>query len=325
MNLSSFLLARYAARLSRLGFAIFLLAGHVLAGTDTRAAVWSEDYAAAQKLAAESGRDLLLDFTGSDWCGYCMMLDKEVFQQQVFLTTAPKDFVLVKIDTPKDPTKQSETLRTQNQKLIEHFAIAGFPTILLADTSGRPFAALGYDKKFANDPAGWVDQASALRQIRIDRDDAFAKAAKSVGMERARHFAQGLDKLDPTWFSGFYQKERDAILAEDKEDTLGLRKTLGQLEEDRAFETKLEALTEETDKLLAANKTKEAIGVIDTWLAKENPIGERRQMVLSLKVDLVEALGDDQATLKLIDEVIHLDPRSSTAIDLKDLADSLRE
>jgi thiol-disulfide isomerase/thioredoxin len=325
MILPASLFPSRADRMSRPGFALGVLVCLFAAGAIGRAGVWTEDYEAARKVAAESGRDLLLDFTGSDWCGYCIMLDAEVFSREEFLTKAPEDFVLVKIDTPKDPARQSEAVRAQNGKLIKRFAIEGYPTILLADSGGRPFASLGYDKKFANDPAGWLNHARSLRRIRTDRDDAFAEAAKSEGMDRARLLAKGLSQLDPAWFAAFYQKEMEMILAADADDTLGMRKALGQLEDDRAFEVKLEALSLESDKLLVAKKTKEAIGMIDAWLARENPSGERRQMVLSLKVDLLDESGDDQATLKLIDEVVRLDPRSATAADLKELADSIRK
>ena len=56
---------------------------------------WKEDFAAAKKQAAREKKDLLLDFTGSDWCGWCIKLDREVFSQERFLEEATKHFVLV--------------------------------------------------------------------------------------------------------------------------------------------------------------------------------------------------------------------------------------
>ena len=73
-------------------------AAPVLAGGEG----WTHDMQAAMKQAAEEKKDLLLDFTGSDWCGWCIKLDSEVFSKDAFQSSAPKNCVLVKLDYPQN-------------------------------------------------------------------------------------------------------------------------------------------------------------------------------------------------------------------------------
>jgi thioredoxin-related protein len=98
---------------------------------------WTEDFDKAKETAAKDGKDLLIDFTGSDWCGWCIKLQKEVFTKDGFKSTAPKNFVLVELDFPQQK-EQSKELKERNAKLQEEFGIEGFPTIILADAKRRP-------------------------------------------------------------------------------------------------------------------------------------------------------------------------------------------
>ena len=69
--------------------------------------LWVNEFEKAKQTAATEGKDLLMDFTGSDWCGWCIRLHKEVFDLDAFKTAAPKNFVLVELDYPNDKSKLS--------------------------------------------------------------------------------------------------------------------------------------------------------------------------------------------------------------------------
>ena len=62
---------------------------------------WLDDIENAKEQAKQGGKRILLDFTGSDWCGWCKKLDAEVFSQQEFKDYAAKKLVLVEVDFPK--------------------------------------------------------------------------------------------------------------------------------------------------------------------------------------------------------------------------------
>ena len=104
---------------------------------------WSTDYTAALKQAKESGRPVLVDFTGSDWCGWCIKLDKEVFSQQAFKDYAKDNLVLLQLDFPR-AKPQTDEVKKQNQELAGKFGIRGYPTIVLVDSEGKELARTGY-------------------------------------------------------------------------------------------------------------------------------------------------------------------------------------
>jgi protein disulfide-isomerase len=97
---------------------------------------WITNYEEALKEAKQSNRAILADFTGSDWCGWCMKLKKEVFDTEEFKGWAAKNVVLLELDFPKQ-LEQSEEIKKQNQSLKEKFGIKGFPTIVFIDAKCR--------------------------------------------------------------------------------------------------------------------------------------------------------------------------------------------
>lgn len=125
--------------------------------------VWLTDFEAAKALAAEEGKDLLVDFSGSDWCIWCKRLDGEVFSKPGFMEEAGKWFVFVLIDFPNDKSGQSKELQAQNQRLSRMYGIDGFPTVLLMRASGTPYAQTGYQE---GGPDAYLEHLKELRQQR---------------------------------------------------------------------------------------------------------------------------------------------------------------
>jgi protein disulfide-isomerase len=119
--------------------AAFLAFSAAAAQTST----WSENYDKALAEARATGKTLLVDFTGSDWCPWCIKLDQEVFSQKAFKDYAAGSLVLLKADFPRK-RQLSEALKKQNQKLADRFGIQGFPTVILLDGKGGKIAETGY-------------------------------------------------------------------------------------------------------------------------------------------------------------------------------------
>ncbi|MBL8843139.1 MAG: thioredoxin family protein [Planctomycetes bacterium] len=116
---------------------------------------WLTDFAAAQKLAKKSKKPLLVDFTGSDWCGWCIKLDEEVFSKAEFKTWAAENVVLVKLDFPRK-TKLPDELAKQNKELAAKYSIQGYPTILFLDAKGEKIEQSGY---LEGGPEKWIADA----------------------------------------------------------------------------------------------------------------------------------------------------------------------
>ncbi len=96
---------------------------------------WLTDFSAAKQQAVSENKKLLLDFTGSDWCGYCKLLDAEVLNTSAFKDFA-KDFILVRIDFPRS-TELPPALKQQNDALAQQFQVSGFPTLVALNSSGN--------------------------------------------------------------------------------------------------------------------------------------------------------------------------------------------
>ena len=104
---------------------------------------WLTDYKKALETASREKKAVLLDFTGSDWCGWCIKLRREVFETAAFSKYVTNNLVLVEIDFP-NRKPQSNELRKQNRELQEQFGIEGFPTIVILNSEGKPLGKTGY-------------------------------------------------------------------------------------------------------------------------------------------------------------------------------------
>ena len=98
---------------------------------------WTEDFEAAKEQAAKEGKLILIDFSGSDWCGWCKKMDEEVFAKDRFVREASKKFVLMMVDSPNDKSILSALARKQNSGLKETYSVRGFPTVVIVDPEGK--------------------------------------------------------------------------------------------------------------------------------------------------------------------------------------------
>lgn len=102
---------------------------------------WPTDLEVAKRQAAAEKKDILVLFTGSDWCAWSQRLDREVFETATF--GAQGRFVLVQADFPQ-AKELSPSLVTRNRELKEAWGVTGFPTVILANAAGEPYARTGY-------------------------------------------------------------------------------------------------------------------------------------------------------------------------------------
>jgi len=123
---------------------------------------WVRDVAAAKEQAAKEGKDLFIDFTGSDWCGWCHRLEDEVLTHASFVEAAKKDFVFLYLDFPRGDEKKAQVVDPElNEKLKESLGVEGFPTIILATASGEPYGRTGYQE---GGPEAYLENLAHLRE-----------------------------------------------------------------------------------------------------------------------------------------------------------------
>lgn len=97
---------------------------------------WGTDLPAALNEAHSKDKLVLMDFTGSDWCPWCVKLDNDIFSTGQFASYANNNLELVRVDFPHT-TPQSEDLRRANAELASHFDVNSYPTCILLDSSGK--------------------------------------------------------------------------------------------------------------------------------------------------------------------------------------------
>jgi thioredoxin-related protein len=122
---------------------------------------WVNDYKKAQQEATANHKFLLLDFTGSDWCGWCRKFDKEILSQPQFKDYARENLVLVEVDFPR-AKPQSVELRKQNLELARQYQVQGFPTIVVLNGNGEKLWQ--YDGYFPGGPDAFVAELEKLRK-----------------------------------------------------------------------------------------------------------------------------------------------------------------
>ncbi len=109
----------------------------------TEATNWETDLKKALSVSKDSGKYMLLDFSGSDWCGWCIRLEKEIFSQEAFKDFAEENLVCVLVDFPR-AKEQSKKLKQQNVDLAQKYNVKGYPTIIILSPDGKLVGVTGY-------------------------------------------------------------------------------------------------------------------------------------------------------------------------------------
>lgn len=127
---------------------------------------WHTDLSKASELSIKEKKPLMLFFTGSDWCGWCIRLQKEVFKTDEFTKWAKENVILVELDFPKR-TPQDEATRLQNFNLQKTFQVRGYPTVWfvnpqLQEENKMNLDALGSTGYVAGGPEKWLEGANSI-------------------------------------------------------------------------------------------------------------------------------------------------------------------
>ncbi|MFI4861493.1 MAG: thioredoxin family protein [Phycisphaerales bacterium JB063] len=264
---------------------------------------WHNNYEESLALAEENQQDVLLDFTGSDWCGWCIRLNEEVFSHDEFKTYAGENFVLVELDYPARK-ELPEDIVAQNEVLKEQFGIEGFPTIILADAQGRPYAQTGYQQ---GGPEAYVAHLEELKQKRVQRDEYLAAAEEAEGIERAQRLHDAMQVLGDDMAVKHYASVVDEIMTIDADNEAGLKghyEAIALAEEQRAGLNALMSGDVQGD-------PQGTIDGIDAFLEDDALVPAIRQEALAMKSQIMMFVLEDQAGAKVVlEQAIAVDPDS---------------
>ena len=138
------------------------LAALLIAVTVARAEkLWLDEMDKGLEQAKADSKYMLVDFSGSDWCGWCQKLDAEVFSKKEFKEYAASNLVCVIIDFPKRKP-QGKKERERNMALKDKYGVSGFPTVLVMSPQGEEVGRTGYQpggpERFIQDVQAFIDQ-----------------------------------------------------------------------------------------------------------------------------------------------------------------------
>ncbi len=216
-------------------------------------AEWMTDIETAKAKAKAEGKMVLVDFTGSDWCSWCIRLRKDVLDKPEFEAYAKDKFVLVEVDLPQNKAKLSKEQFEKNQALAAQYKVSGFPTIMVMTPEGRVIG-------------GFVGGRTHVSQATEPLDEAFANKAaleaadKLEGMEKAKALLAVFNKLPKGLDEGSGLREQ--IFALDPENSTGVMDPIFAEQQMKDFAQKMRAAGQDAQKLL---------GVIEECLKTSYP------------------------------------------------------
>lgn len=297
----------------------FLLASALTSGAEhaaTAAEGFTSDFPAAKARALAEGKDLLLEFTGSDWCPPCQQLTREVFAQAAFLDAASQHYVLVIIDNPRGPDVITPEVRRQNDGLHADYAVNSWPTIFLADAKGRPYART--EDYRSGGPDAYLEHLATLQPNRAARDALLIEADGLSGVEQARKLDAALGLCGDFIPLAPYQETIDRIIAADAENAAGLkmrwttRRAADQLEID-------------LPKLGKARQWRELVDRITSFLEQYEPSPAVRQKALYWRGVGHSQLGDSDAARASLEAAVAIDAAAEFGTRSKELLGRLRK
>ena len=127
---------------------------------------WHTDMTKATDVSIKENKPMFLFFTGSDWCGWCIRLQKEVFKTPEFVKWAKENVVLVELDFPRK-SQQDEAIKMQNAQLQQQLQVRGYPTVWFVSSTKTAeakvnLAALGSTGYVAGGPEKWLEAANQI-------------------------------------------------------------------------------------------------------------------------------------------------------------------
>jgi hypothetical protein len=221
----------------------------------------------------------------------------------------------LEVDFPNGK-EQSAAVKKQNEALSKAFAIQAFPTLMLCDAKGRPYAEAGFPEEMS--PASMQKELAAAQKMKVMRDGFFSKAADAKGVDKALLLVKGLEVVPPATVSSAYGEMVDEIAKLDPDDKTGFVK---KAQADKAI-NELEAGFGE---LMEANKPAEAVKYIDAFLKEQKPQGEAKQKALMFKLFGLATDEKFDDAVKIADEIIKIDAETETAAMVKQIKRQLKD
>ena len=258
------------------------------------AAEWMTDLEAAKAKAAAENKAVLVDFTGSDWCGWCIRLRKQVLDTPAFETYAKDKFVLMEVDVPNNP-KFDKKLMARNRELCKQYGVSSFPTILVLTPQGEVAGGLGGYVPTVDEATKPLD--AALASVKL-----LEKAQSQQGAEKLASLVQAYNNI-PEDLQENAAPLRRRIIELDTEGSTGMAR-LQRIQDERR---------ELQQKISQAETPAAALAVLDQALPTVEP--ENKAGLLQVKFQILlmtaQTVDDIKAAAAVGRQAAEADPASS--------------
>ncbi len=277
----------------------------------------SQDEAFAK--ARETGKPVMIEFTGSDWCGFCKILRKDVLDTPEFEKALADKYVFLELDFPRKKALP-EAEQKVNKELAQKMGITGYPSIIMTDKDGLPYSkSVGAPLK----PEEFIKSAESWDQNKAKRDEAFTKAKGLSGKEKAAALYEGLKTMDSSLWAPYYSEVIAEIIASDPEDSC-------QYKADLTRKERIAAQRKEIMEVYKANRSDIAkIGeALDAMLKREDlEPSVRQQIMIPMAVGEFQKRQKESTELykKDLDAIIAVDPASDEAQAAEKIKKQLEE
>ena len=280
--------------------------------------VWLVNVDYAKKIAAEKNIKLLLFFTGSDWCGWCMRLHNEVLDDEEFQKELVKLFVPVKLDFPSK-IKFPEEVKKAYDVEMKRYGIRGFPTLIIAEADGTPIAGCGYQ---AGGPEAYMSMLKTILEKRTELE-AKVDELKDGGEEAAKELYDALEEYASNFsqypcvkdgLKKFYDicKEKNPEISRTLERSEKVKERLAEL--DQQYHLGEGENPAEVNPDTAEQAASDYKAVIDSFGLD----GEAKQEVLMKIALLYSIIQEDDKAQTYIDEAVEAAPDSELAQLIKE-------
>lgn len=244
---------------------------------------WTMDFDAAKALAAEKQLPILLDFSGSDWCGWCKIMEESVFTKPEWQTYAQESLVMVLIDFPNDKSLVPDKYVERNKALKNEYGVRGYPTFVVLDDDGTTELGRlrsGRDKT----PASFQEELAALFRFRSAEALKYVATLSQEDQVEYRNFMTQLSEQKDAL------KQREEEAAEARKKVRSVQSDIQRLEiEMRKFRVAHlpESERKEYEQLRLQNS--EAKVTFQEWMkSKPEPTEENREKYQTMQAEIKE-------------------------------------
>lgn len=292
----------------------------VLASAAGASEAWSTNPAEAMQQAAAQKKGVMLEFTGSDWCGACIMQKTQAFSLPNVQAGIARSFIPVELDFPRKKQQDEQTKATLNS-YKESYGITGFPSLIFTDAQGRPVhTVIGYGS-----PEQVLKDTERAEQALNNQQALTNKLAGNLSdQERRDTLVQLLKAVPQSSIRTFYKPAFEELAKLDPKDTAGIRTALERKDLLKSqTDDMVKAFRENNIQALMGSSPEEAIAFLTAYGKKDGVLPEIRQSVLFYKAHILMQQNRVNELEQPLKEALALMPDSDTGKLCRDLLDKL--